>query len=423
MTETLSQQASFMPPLKERNILLVVPEDAWGIELFQAFEGLSNHVTWVKNWEALDRAVDSIDKQRMPAIAVVMHDRSHWDELDIMTSLRKPFPEIQVILIHETEGPEAPDDDRISRWFEAGAFCCLPKGPVDRIGTVITRHASKALAHHLLFGAQEKLMHRLKQQEGSFRNIIQKETQRLYDAYQELKAMDKLKMDLITLISHQIRTPLCSILGQTELLLDGLYDDEQDLKQMLDVVHSQGRRLARFVQDINTFLCYRLGKVSVHFSRFSLMGVVDQAMEMLIAQAKEKSMNIHVDIPDHLIIQSDMRVMTEVIKRILENAIVYSESGSNIWLTCEYGEGRLSLHIQDEGKGVDPKRLGNLCKLLQASHDMRYHMDGNGMGLAICAEMMKFLGGKLRFFSEGRDKGCLVKIRLPFIEKMSVEMT
>lgn len=340
--------------------------------------------------------------------AVILDDRSAGDADKFISRFARNGDSVPVLVVMKQFLPE-----RVHTLQVRPSVSCLPFSSLDDGSFLLLSHLQHLLEIKRLTEEKHELSRTVKRQEGSFKKIVRRETKELYRTYKKLKAMDRLKMDLITLISHQIRTPLCTILGQADLLLDGLYDDEQEFKEMVNGVQNQGRRIAQFVNDATTFLSWRLGRASFECSEFALSGVIAQALAGMEGEIQKKKLTIQSDVQESLRVYSDFNHIVEVVNRVLDNAVNYSPEGGMVVLRSADINEQTILEIKDEGRGVDPVMLEKLYNPLEVAEDIKYHVDGNGMSLAICSEILQALGAGFTIQSEGLNKGCLVMLALP----------
>ncbi len=305
--------------------------------------------------------------------------------------------------------------DRLLGFHHDGAFSCITRGDQEATVAMCLNDLECALRVRRLIQRNGDLRGQLRRQNSSFGHIVRLRTKRLMEAYAELKRLDKMKLDLIALISHQIRTPLCTIIGNAELMRAGAAEDPQELEWMVNTIHAQGLRLARFVDDATAFLNFRLCEFSCNDSEFPLAAAVEGAHCRLAEKAEKQGVAIDVAVPPALTLRSDLDRLTDIVYRILDNAITYSSDGDRVTLRAWRNEDRLIVEIQDTGRGIAPAMLPYLFEPFELARDVKHHSDGNGMSLAISRETLKALGGTIQIHSEGPGCGCLVTIAIPAV--------
>jgi signal transduction histidine kinase len=301
----------------------------------------------------------------------------------------------------------------VGELLRAGAFSCVAHEDPEATVALCFADLERGLRVGQVIEENERLVAQLKRQNRSFGHIVRERTRRLMEAYAELKRMDKLKLDLIALISHQIRTPLCTILGHSELIRSGYAVSGDELRFMAESIYNQGLRLTRFVDDATAFLGLRLGEQAPQESTFFLATAVAQAYERIRPKSESKRIDVTFDVPADLTVRSDLEKTADIVLRLLDNAVTYSPEGSSVRVGAESSGETVVLTIQDEGHGIDPEAVGYLFKPFELAREVKHHSDGNGLSLAICREMLKTLGGRVEIESEGHGRGCRVTVHLP----------
>ena len=212
------------------------------------------------------------------------------------------------------------------------------------------------------------------------------------------------KQSFLANMSHEIRTPLTGILGMAEMLLKTDIDARQ--KDYLNTLIQAGETLRETINMVLDFSKIEAGKVALKENPFSIYDVFEKA-EKLFASICNKSINLVMDIdpeiPQHVF--ADEQRLSQIVNNLLSNAVKFTSQGS---ITLKAGkdgvcfkDGRIDaffvkVEVIDTGLGIseeDQRRLFNPFYQVDQSYGRKY--DGTGLGLVICKELVKLLGGEI----------------------------
>ena len=199
-------------------------------------------------------------------------------------------------------------------------------------------------------------------------------------------------------ISHEVRTPLTSLLAATELLRETEMDPQQDRFAEM-IVHS-GTRLLRLVSDILDFSRIEAGKVDLQESAVSLRAVVQEAVEWCVPVARQKGLaftwRVDPELPENL--SGDAMRISQVLTNLLENAVKFTDTGE-VLLAVEFAGVdedcvQVRFLVEDSGVGIPAEQLDTLFEAFtQADSSTTRTHGGAGLGLAICHELVTLMGG------------------------------
>ena len=227
------------------------------------------------------------------------------------------------------------------------------------------------------------------------RNELRRELERTQRVAEEASVAKSL---FLANISHEVRTPLTSLLAATELLRETEMDPQQDRFAEM-IVHS-GKRLLRLVSDILDFSRIEAGKVELHEDTVSLRTVVQEAVEWCVPLAGQKGVaftwSVDPELPESLC--GDAMRISQVLTNLLENAVKFTESGEII-LTVEFADVvadhvDVRFAVKDSGVGIPAGQLESLFEAFtQGDASTTRTHGGAGLGLAICHELVTLMGG------------------------------
>ncbi len=228
---------------------------------------------------------------------------------------------------------------------------------------------------------------------------------------EELGGVEMLKNDFINGYAHELRTPITSINGFAEMLLndDGTLSREEK-RSYLEIIASESRRLADLAG--NSLLMSRLDtqKIIPDKKPFSLDEQLRRCSILLSGQWTEKELDMTMDL-DEAVYVGDYDLMQHLWINLLTNAVKYTPKGGSITVTLKNEEKFIAVSVADTGKGIPPEdreRIFDKYYQTDKSHSKR----GLGLGLAICKRIVQLCNGTLEVESEV-GVGSTFTVRLP----------
>ncbi|HLP31721.1 MAG: ATPase, histidine kinase-, gyrase and HSP90-like domain protein [Holophagaceae bacterium] len=245
------------------------------------------------------------------------------------------------------------------------------------------------------------------------RDALQRQTLELERVNDALREADQLKSEFLALTSHELRTPLTGILGFTRLVMDGLYDDAEEMRSMLQDSYSSGQHLLGLLNDILDLAKIESGKYEVHPEPFSLAVLLDEVKPIAEAYPRKADVELFwpdmTDIPDVVVDPSRLK---QVLLNVLSNALKFTKEGS-VAVQVERQPGMIALSVVDTGIGVSVEAQARLFqKFAQAEGGHSREFGGTGLGLVICKHLMEMMGGSISLTSEGLGKGSTLRLTM-----------
>ncbi|MBN1504540.1 MAG: HAMP domain-containing protein [Candidatus Eisenbacteria bacterium] len=213
----------------------------------------------------------------------------------------------------------------------------------------------------------------------------------------ELRRLEKVRQDFVANISHELRTPVCSIKGYAETLLDGALDDREHARDFLNIIHSDSERLARLIDDILDISRIESGGLRMEPKPCSLGEILRRAVSALEKPAGEKRIRLTVDVPANLpAVIADQNRIDQVLSNLLDNALKYTESGGTVTVTARQHDGHVRVDVTDTGVGILEKDLTRVFeRFYRVAGQQSSERAGTGLGLSIVKHIVQAHGGQV----------------------------
>lgn len=221
----------------------------------------------------------------------------------------------------------------------------------------------------------------------------------LVGANRELQSLDAMKSNLLSTVTHELRTPLVSIRGYVEMISEGKSGPVSGKQR--DQLGIAIRNIDRLVALINQLLDYsrlELGQFHLHRTRFDLRALVREAVQVILPKARERGLALELEPGGEPVpICADHDRLTQVCLNLMDNAIKFTESGGRIKLRVEPpAGGRVRVTVSDTGIGIPAAEQEKVFqRFYQVDGTPTRRRAGMGIGLAICHELIKLHGGEI----------------------------
>jgi two-component system phosphate regulon sensor histidine kinase PhoR len=234
----------------------------------------------------------------------------------------------------------------------------------------------------------------------------------------EMQRLERVRRDFVANVSHELKTPIASIKGFVETLLDGAMDDPGDTRRFLGIVARQADRLAAIIEDLLALSRIEQSEGTGNLPRDTMpvAAVLEAATAACLPRATELGVVLEVDCPSDLGWRINAPLFEQAVINLVDNAVKYSEQGDVVRLSAahEPGEaGQLVILVQDEGCGIAADHLPRLFERFYRVDKARSRgLGGTGLGLSIVKHIVQAHGGSVAVESEP-GVGTSFTIRLP----------
>ena len=231
----------------------------------------------------------------------------------------------------------------------------------------------------------------------------------------EVQRLENVRRDFVANVSHELKTPVASIKGFVETLLDGALDDRDDARRFLGIVARQADRLATIIEDLLALSRIEQSETSgkLPLDQLPLSGILITASDDCRPRAVERSIRLEVECPPDLTVTVNGPLLEQAVINLVDNAIKYSESGKTVWLSAEDDATGPAIRVRDEGCGIAEEHLPRLFERFYRVDKARSrNLGGTGLGLSIVKHIVQAHAGTIVVESTP-GVGTTFTIRLP----------
>ena len=232
------------------------------------------------------------------------------------------------------------------------------------------------------------------------------------------REIDQMKTEVVSMVAHELRSPLTSIAGFSELLQDSSISSEQQ-HDFAKIILTEANRLGELINKFLDISRIESGKNQLNKIQTTVFEVVFNVLGGNIHIAERKQIEVEMDFPDDLpSIRVDSGLIGEVILNLFSNAVKYSPAGTKVTIRAWQADSRLAIQIADQGYGIPKKDVAKIFDKFYRVNDPEREEDviGSGLGLALVREIVEAHNGTIDVISEP-GKGSEFTVWLPLSEK------
>ena len=218
---------------------------------------------------------------------------------------------------------------------------------------------------------------------------------RLAEARAREETLERLKQELITNVSHDLRGPLTSIRGYLEAIEDGLAGNPETVRRYIGTIRQKSGQLAGLIEDLFLYARLESGDLPLDRRRVELADWLRESLAKAEPDLALAGLELAAEIPETAgLVHLDAARMDQVVANLAQNAIRYAPRGSTLEVRLQVVDGRAVITFKNEGPALDPRDLPHIFERFYRGRDRAEGM-GAGLGLAIAARLVKSHGGEI----------------------------
>jgi len=373
--------------LRLSRLVVVIPDETT--------QGQGNWLLGAQWSQAGVREYQKVDLSASPLYRI-------WDSVTVLGDLRSDLRQEQ-------------KTDLVEEMKRRGLVVCLPiKGPTGKLGVLLVGQKTKRAA---LNPVDLDFLQQFSERAGLFienyllSTYLLNQLEELKEVRRELEESDRFKTDIITVTSHEFRTPLTIINGFAHTIYDS-YDhlSDEERREFISKILEACRRLNNLIGQFLTISYFQSGKVQAEAEPVQLGELFN---EIRLAFSPEQSSRIEREVlPGEITILSDRNYLTMMLKNLVENAIRYSPPELPVLIRAEEMDDEVRISIQDFGKGIDPGEVESVFLPFARLEDTYKHQIGAGLGLYIVRLIAELLRTEVHIDSQP-GQGTTISFNLP----------
>lgn len=226
----------------------------------------------------------------------------------------------------------------------------------------------------------------------------------------ELEKINGIKDKLISMIAHDIRSPLASVQNTLTLTQDKTLS-QNEFQQLGKVLEGEIHHLRGMLDNLLLWARQQVTEIKVNKTSFNLYELISETLSLYEKNIEHKELIIHNTVNSEIIVFTDRDIIQTVFRNILSNAIKFTKNGKYIDIALTEEKGNLLLRVIDKGQGISPENLEKIAKNEYLSTRGTSNEKGTGLGLLFSKELLQKLGEKLSIESES-GKGTTASISI-----------
>ncbi|HEY0140759.1 MAG TPA: ATP-binding protein [Thermoanaerobaculia bacterium] len=232
-------------------------------------------------------------------------------------------------------------------------------------------------------------------------------------AREEAERASRAKDEFLAILSHELRTPMTTVIGWADFLRM-THADDPEITGPIDALRNSARLQAKLVDDLLDVSRIIANKLTIRVAETDLSTIARHAIEDVRMSAERKGVELGEMLDERVPISGDPDRLRQIVTNLLVNAIKFTPAGGRVTVQVQYVDGWAELRVSDTGEGISPEFLPHVFdRFRQASvGDSRRH-SGLGLGLSIVQHLVERHGGTVGASSEGLGKGATFTVRLP----------
>lgn len=326
-------------------------------------------------------------------------------------------------VVGDFDGPESSDPDGSRRMLVEAGYLSVQSTPLlTRTGKPIGMISTHWCQHHRPTQRELRFLDLLARQAADLIEQRQAEAERQQllererSAREEAERTNRIKDEFLSVLSHELRSPLNPILGWSKLLQTRKLDQSKTAKALATIERS-AKVQTQLIEDLLDIARILRGKLSLNLTTVDLAVVVEAAIETVKTAATAKSIALQLASSPLGQVSGDPVRLQQIVWNLLSNAIKFTPPGGRVEIQLEQVENQAQITVSDTGKGIHPDFLPHTFESFrQQDASITRQFGGLGLGLAIVRYLVEAHGGTITADSPGEGLGATFTVRLPLLE-------
>jgi len=212
----------------------------------------------------------------------------------------------------------------------------------------------------------------------------------------EIRKLEAVRRDFVANVSHELKTPLTSIKGFVETLLEGALDDKANSRNFLKIIEEHTDRLNNLINDLLDLSYVESKAAELQLSDFNLRGLSESVILGFRSQLKKKCIEVTNNLPSDIFVKADRDKIEQVFVNLIDNAIKFNSDKGAINISSEDGLSKIKVVVEDKGVGIPGKDLPRIFERFYRVDKARSReLGGTGLGLSIVKHIVELHKGSV----------------------------
>ncbi|MGE0172066.1 MAG: ATP-binding protein [Oligoflexales bacterium] len=223
----------------------------------------------------------------------------------------------------------------------------------------------------------------------------------------DTKKLEEFRKQFVANVSHELKTPLTSIAGFTEMLLSGRIESEEQKTEFLTIIDKHAKKLSAIIADLLSLSYLENNEDRIKLARMALRPLLEASVETCQFHAQNAGVDITLECPDDIHVNANETLFEQAIINLIDNAIKYGGTGGKVVVSAEARKPFVTLKVRDYGKGIAPEHLHRLFERFYRVDESRGRdQGGTGLGLAIVKHIVLAHKGQIQVESQPEKGSC-----------------
>ena len=225
---------------------------------------------------------------------------------------------------------------------------------------------------------------------------------------------EKTKSELITNVSHDLRTPLTSVMGYIGLIKEGKYEDENMMKEYLNIAFNKSNQLKELIEDLFEYTKLNNKGIALERTKVNIVEFLSQIIEEYIPVFEENEIEVVKKFVDEkCMVEIDAGKMVRVFENLFSNAIKYSFKPGNVIVSSYENNGFVNIAIKNRGENIPQEKVERLFdRFYRVDEARNSNTKGSGLGLAISKNIIELHNGSIWAECDGNDVSFFIKLKV-----------
>ncbi|MCX6271052.1 MAG: tetratricopeptide repeat-containing sensor histidine kinase [Bacteroidetes bacterium] len=246
--------------------------------------------------------------------------------------------------------------------------------------------------------------------------LLEQQKVAIQEQNRELQVLNATKDKFFSIIAHDLKNPFNNILGFSDLLAEGIDQNEpQELAHYAGVIHKSAQSAFTLLENLLDWARSQTGNIKFEPEMISLENIIADVINMTASTSQSKGIQLDYEMKEPILVRADKNMISTILRNLVTNAIKYSFKGGSVKIIAIGTNREIRIEVHDKGIGIKPEETGKLFKINEKASTLGTNAEtGTGLGLILCKEFVERHGGRIWVESQA-DAGSEFIFTIPVI--------